>query len=218
MVRSRHVWQYVIASLLGFALLTTVGILLVQSIGNVEKLPIIGDNAGTTATKSPAAAKVDETATVVILNGGDTPNLAAALGDIVTQEQWGQVVFQGSTETPDVKISAVFYRDAADESAAAGLAAKLGGLSAYATEDYEEYDARLIVLIGADYAGPGIEEAKKMETTKEDPQEETPQSDNPAVDPATGYAIDPATGWLIDPATGWLIDPATGLPVDPSAG
>lgn len=193
-VRPRHVWQYLIAALLGFALLTTVGIVVVQSIGNVEGLPVLGNNSASKNAQSPAKAKLDPTATVVILNGTPIPNLAEDLGDIVTQKQWGQVVLTSSTEKPDVKISAVFYRDAADASAAAGLAAKLGGISTYTTENYEDYKAKLIVLIGDDYAGPGLDEAK-AKASKSD----APESTEPEIDPATGNTIDPATGQPVDP-------------------
>lgn len=211
-VRPRYVWQYLIAALLGFALLTTVGIFAVQSIGNVQELPILGEKGGSTTTPRPEAAKLDPDATVAILNGTPTENLASALGDIITTEDWGNVLYSNSAEKSDVKISAVFYRDEADQPAAAGLAAKLGGISTYLTEDYGDYGARLIVLIGEDYAGPGFEEAKKMTT-----EADAPDSGEPSIDPETGNAIDPETGWQIDPSTGWLIDPSTGQPVDPNA-
>ncbi|WP_244304753.1 LytR C-terminal domain-containing protein [Leucobacter viscericola] len=210
-VRPRYVWQYLIAALLGFALLTTAGIFAVQSIGNVEALPLLGDKGGTADTQKPATAKLDPKATVAVFNGTPTENLAGALEKIIPEKSWGNVVYAGSAGKDDVKISAVFYRDAADQAAAAGLAAKLGGISTYETKDYADYGARLIVLIGEDYAGPGIEEAKKM--TAED---SAPDSSEPQINPETGNTVDPVTGWDIDPDTGWPIDPSTGQPVDPS--
>ena len=156
--RPRYIWQYLIAALLGFALLTGVGILLVQSIGNTGKTP--SPTQSSAATKS--VPELDPTATIAILNGTEIPNLAAALDQTISSEQWGQILFSGSAEVSDVQISAVFYRDEADAAAAEGLAAKLGGISTYATTDYGDYQARLIVLIGADYAGPGIDLANQI--------------------------------------------------------
>lgn len=209
--RPRHVWQYLVGALLGFALLTTIGILAVQSIGSAGKLPIVGSPEATSAPATKVPAELDPTATVAVLNGSPTNNLAAALDTIITQEQWGQILFSGSAATSDVQISAVFYMDPADEAAAAGLAAKLGGISTYVTQDYASYQARLVVLLGADYAGPGIAEADALTAG-------TTATEEPATDPETGYTIDPATGQLIDPATGFLIDPASGLPIDPATG
>ena len=218
-VRPRYIWQYLIGALLGFALLTTIGILAVQSIGSNGDLPIVGSPEATTTPDATVDAKLDPEATVAILNGSPTQNLAAALDAIVAQEQWGKILFSGSAATSDVKISAVFYMDPADEAAAKGLAAKLGGISTYATQDYAGYEARLVVLLGADYAGPGIEEAKAL-TDNPDAAEEpaTDPETGFAIDPATGNAIDPATGQQIDPVTGFLIDPETGLPTDPATG
>lgn len=208
--RPRYVWQYLVAALLGFALLTTVGIAIVSGLGNVGKFT--GDRPATTSNApSTPDAVLDPTATVAVLNGTEIPNLAAALDQLITQQQWGTILFSGSAAASDVQISAVFYSDPADESAAAGLAAELGGISTYQTEEYQQYGARLIVLLGADYAGPGLDEAQAL-TGGSAPAEEV------QIDPETGYQIDPTTGQLIDPATGWLIDPDTGWPVDPETG
>lgn len=159
--RPRYVWQFLIAGLLGFALLTTVGILLVQNIGATGKLPSL-DRTPTAVAPAPTVAKLDPEATVAVLNGSQTANLAASLDKIITDEQWGQILFSGSAASQDVQISAVFYSDEADAEAAEGLAAKLGGLSTYTTQDYAEYGAKLVVLLGSDYAGPGLEEAAAM--------------------------------------------------------
>ena len=37
-------------------------------------------------------------------------------------------------------------------------AKELGGVSTFQSSDYDEYGARLIVLLGADYAGPGSDQ------------------------------------------------------------
>lgn len=227
--RPRYIWQYLIAGLLGFALLTTAGILAVQSIGASGNLPLT-PSAGSSGSASPTvAAELDPEATIAILNGTPTENLAAALDAIVTAEQWGKIQFSGSAETTDVTISAVFYSSPDDAAAAAGLAEKLGGVSTYTSTDYEAYGVRLVVLLGADYRGPGLEEAAEITEGTADnatdggadgdgvPEPETNPETGLQINPTTGLDIDPATGWDIDPVTGFPIDPVTGLPTDPAS-
>ena len=211
--RPRYVWQYLIAGLLGFALLTTVGVLAVHSIGDAGKLPLSGSPLGgdTSVTQKPEAVLNPE-ATVAVLNGTPTQNLAAALDGIITENAWGKILFSGSASASDVKISAVFYSDPAQASAAAGLAAKLGGLSTYTTDDYLSYNADLVVLIGEDYAGPGLDEAQQMTDAGASSTDAEGLPSSGASDPET----DPETGWEIDPETGFPINPDTGLPQDPA--
>ena len=229
--RPRYIWQYLIAGLLGFAVLTTVGILAVQSVGGSGRLPLASPGGTSGSAEPRVEAELDPEATIAILNGTPTENLAAALDQIVTEEQWGKIQFSGSAATTDVTISAVFYSDPDDESAAAGLAEKLGGVSTYTSDDYESYDVRLVVLIGADYKGPGLEEAAQITEGNADnatdadadaegddtaPEREINPETGREINPETGLDIDPGTGWDIDPATGFPIDPATGLPTDPA--
>lgn len=214
--RPRYVWQYVVAALLGFALLTTIGILTVHSVGAAGRLPTSSPSEGAATSDAPQP-ELNPDATVAVLNGTPTPNLATAVDQLITSEEWGQIRFSGSAAESDVAISAVFYSDEADAAAAAGLAAKLGGISTYITEDYAAYEVQLVVLIGADYQGPGLEEAQAItDAAAEVPSTDGADAAAPAIDPATGYEIDPATGWPVDPASGWPIDPATGAPVDPA--
>ncbi|QYM75310.1 LytR C-terminal domain-containing protein [Leucobacter luti] len=214
--RPRYTWQYIIAALLGFAVLTTLGVLTVHTIGDSGKLPISGTSPSSTAEQSAPEAKLDPDATVAILNGTTTENLAAALDQIISTEKWGSILFSGSAAESNVEISAVFYSDPADAPAAAGLAAKLGGLSTYTTSDYDSYNAKLVVLLGADYQGPGLAEAAEMTATAAATPGGEISMGNETVPEGTPE-IDPATGWEIDPATGFPIDPATGLATDPAA-
>lgn len=216
--KPRHTWQYVIAGLLGFALLTTLGIFAVHRIGDSGRLPLPTESSSPTADKQ-VEAKLDPKATVAVLNGTQTPMLAEALDRIVSDEQWGQIVFSGDAASSDVKISAVFYSNPDDAAAAAGLASKLGGLSTYTTEDYQEYEARLVVLLGEDYAGPGIDEAQQLAADDAEPEDDAgPEDAEPEIDPATGWTIDPQSGYPVDPASGLPTDPATGFVVDPNTG
>lgn len=177
--KPRYIWQFVIAGLLGFALLTTIGVLAVHSIGSSGKLASLGTEQSRTPAPKRTEPKLDPQATVAVLNGSSTVNLAAALDTIITEEQWGKILFSGSAISQDVEISAVFYSDEADAEAATGLAAKLGGLSTYTTSEYDEYGAQLVVLLGSDYAGPGLEEAAAM-----------PKSGDPTADAAALGADD----------------------------
>ncbi|MBK0420474.1 LytR C-terminal domain-containing protein [Leucobacter sp. CSA2] len=166
--RPRYGWQFVIAGLIGFAILTGIGIGLFSLFDSQGRLPAsVTGEATPKASKSTTPPKIDPKATIAILNGTSTQNLAAGVDQTIAKEKWGSIVFAGSAASTDVKISAVFYRDDKDQPAAAGLAAKLGGLSTYKTEDYADYQATLIVLLGSDYAGPGIDAAKKITASGE---------------------------------------------------
>ena len=152
----RFTWQYVIAGLIGVALLTTAGIVGVNLANSAGKLPEFGDQPKATAASPKTKPQLDPAASIVLLDGtADSGDLALRLDSIVGAEKWGVIAYSGPAATADVEISAVFYESDADEAAALGLAEKLGGLSAYKTSDYSAYGARLVVLLGSDYAGPG---------------------------------------------------------------
>lgn len=153
----RVVWQFIVGGLVATLLLTALGVIGVNFMNSRGSLPV-----GSSAPGEPAApqvqAELDPDASVVVLDG--TPaagELALNLASIITEENLGSISFAGPAETTDVEISAVFFSDDANESAAKGLAKELGGISSYPTSDYEAYDAQLVVLLGADYAGPGLE-------------------------------------------------------------
>lgn len=198
--RPRYVWQYLIAGLLGFALLTGAGVLFVNSAGNTGKLPLPTSDTGAPAKKEKAPeAVLDPDATIAVLNGTPTSNLAAGVVQVITENEWGDILFAGTAADTGVAISAVFYTEDKDASAAEGLAKKLGGLSTYKNEAYNEYDSRLVVLLGADYAGPGFDEAtaitEKADSGSSDADEpgatETPASEADA-EPAEAEPAEPA--------------------------
>lgn len=153
----RFVWQYVIATVLGTAILTTVGIIGVTILNSEGKLPAQPSQSQSPSTKpTEEAATVDPEATVVVLDGTSAAgDVAARVDEAITSNKWGTIISSGPANETDVEISAVFYSNPDDAAAARGLAEKLGGLSAYTTADYDTYGARLVVLIGQDYAGPG---------------------------------------------------------------
>ncbi len=195
--KPRHFWWYLVAGVLGFVLLTCIGVLVVQSVGG--KSPTPTSEQQPTSTEVPAV--LDPAATIAVFNGTTDTNLGAGVSGSITAEGWGQVLFSENLAESDVPISAVFYRDPADESAARGLAEQLGGVSTYLTEDYAEYDARLIVLLGADYAGPN---SGAVEQPVEPPVEE----------PAAGDAEVPPADGSVD---GAVVDPAATDPQQPEA-
>lgn len=154
--RVRRFWRYALVALVACAVLVTAGILWVNSVGGGSSLPTEQPAAPPQAQIQP---QLDPEATVAVLNGTVTPNLAAGVDEVITGNSWGQIIFSGEAAASDVEISAVFYADPADEAAALALAAELGGVSIYESQNYLEYGVRLVVLLGADYAGPGAEEA-----------------------------------------------------------
>lgn len=154
--RPRRFWLYLVSALVGVAVLTGVGIVLIQNIGTdvssfLENKP---EEAATVVEQVKPV--IDPEATIAVLNGTPTEGLDASVAQIITDNGWGLIGFSQVAATDDVKISAVFYSDPADESAALGLANELGGVSIYQSDNYAEYGVRLIVLLGSDYAGPGL--------------------------------------------------------------
>lgn len=153
----RIVWQFIIGGLVAALLLTALGVVGVNFMNSRGSLPV-GPSTPTEPAAPQVKAEIAPEASVVVLDGTSASgDLALGLASIITEENLGVISFAGPAESSEVEISAVFYSDDADESAAMGLAKELGGISSYSTSDYEAYDARLVVLLGADYAGPGLE-------------------------------------------------------------
>ncbi|WP_170219684.1 LytR C-terminal domain-containing protein [Leucobacter komagatae] len=154
----RITWHFVLGGLIGAALLTTIGIVGVTIAGSAGTLPLPSTRGASTA-EAKVKPQLDPAATVAVLDG--TPaegTMAQNLATVITDEKWGSIILAVPAATTDVTISAVFYTDAENEAAALGLAEKLGGVSTYLNAEYAETaegKADLVVLIGADYAGPG---------------------------------------------------------------
>ncbi len=157
--RPRTFWTYAVAALVGTAVCATAGIFALQAASSTGEVRL---PTGKTTTTAAEAAKLDPKATVAVINGTSTEELAGGVDSVITKEKWGQVGFSGDAAKRDVKISAIFYSADADRPAAEGLAKKLGGLSSYKSSSYDSYQVKLVVLLGADYAGPGKAEAAKI--------------------------------------------------------
>lgn len=151
--RPRRFWVYFLAFLVGVAVLTGAGILLLQTIGT--DIPVLREGGGGGEhLVEQVKPEINPEATVAVLNGTQTPGLEAGVAQVIADNGWGQIGFSQVAASNEVQISAVFYVDPADEAAALGLAKELGGVSIYQSEDYAEYGVQLVVLLGADYAGP----------------------------------------------------------------
>lgn len=158
--RARTGWRWFLAAVILIAILVTLGIFWVNSQG-AETLPR-DTGPAQNAPSEEVEPELDPTATIAVLNGTRTPSLASGLDEVITSNGWGQIMFAGLAGSDDVQISAIFYQDEADKAAAEGLAELLGGMSTYASSDYESLGVRLIVLLGADYGGPGFSEAARI--------------------------------------------------------
>ncbi len=155
--RPHRFWIYLVSALLGIALLTGAGVIVLQVTGaDITRLA----EEAPEPTKAPpkVTAELDPTASVVVFNGTPTDNFEAVVDGIITQNGWGQILFSAPASSSDVGISAVFYSAAEDEPAALALAKELGGVSVFQTSNYDEYGARLVVLLGTDYGGPGSDQ------------------------------------------------------------
>ena len=151
----RIVWLYVFATLAGAALLTAAGIIGVNLANSAGSLPPLPSETQKAPEEAKVTPELDPEASVVLLDGTSAQGeLALRLAPVITSEQLGVILAAVPAANADVEISAVFYADPADEAAAHGLANELGGISTYSSTEYTEYGARLVVLLGSDYAGP----------------------------------------------------------------
>lgn len=155
--RPRFFWQFLIAGLLGFALLTAAGIFWVRSVGSITELPLAQESE--VVEPKAVEGKLDPDATVVVFDGTEAQTVGSVVDQTIIEKKWGQVVFSTPAAEHDIAKSTVYYAEDADESAARGLAEKLGGLPIEQTSEFSDYEARLFLVIGADYAGPGSDDA-----------------------------------------------------------
>lgn len=172
--RPRRFWIYTVVALLGVALLTGLGIAMIHVMGaNLDNLT----NEEPTPTKAPpeAATKLDPEAEVAVINGTSSPGFGAVVDGLITENGWGQILFSTEGETSDVQNSAIFYANREDEAAALGLAEELGGVAVFQNDGYfQQFGAKLTVLLGADYSGPG---SGQMVAVEPDPEVEGPGAD-----------------------------------------
>ena len=152
---STAVW--VVTAVLLTLILTAVGVL----IYTLQPSSVtFGSKSDPDKINTPAVVgEVAPDTTVVVLNGTAVPSLAFSVDEIINAEGWGSTLYAGDASEQDVEISAIFYKDPADEALAKGLGEKLGGISTYQNPNYSQEGNQLTVLLGKDYKGPGLEEA-----------------------------------------------------------
>lgn len=115
--------------------------------------------ADTTAVPSPTVQPtvkptVDPAVSVVILNGTAVNGRAGQVGDLLAKQGW-KVGARSNAGAPNVAASTIFYTDAAQEGAARGLSAALGGMRFQLSNQYlVPGESRITILIGADYKPP----------------------------------------------------------------
>lgn len=165
--KPRRFWIYLVSALLGVAVLTAVGVVVIQMTG--ASLSSLQSDEKPAETEKPQTvqAVLDPTAPVVVLNGTTMDGFSSIVDGIITENAWGQILFSGPAASSDVQISAVFYSAEEDQPAALALAKELGGVSVFQSSDYDEYGARLVVLLGSDYAGPGSDQLVLEEVAAE---------------------------------------------------
>jgi hypothetical protein len=94
---------------------------------------------------------VDPSLSVTILNGTTIEGLATRAGGQATDGGWS-VGIEANASTTDVTVTTVYYVDAAQEGAAKGLAATLGGVATAVSSQFE--GDTLTVVLGTDYKDP----------------------------------------------------------------
>lgn len=146
-------WVYVLAGAISILLLTGAGIAAVMFADvNLTKLFEQTDAEVAEAEKA-VQPQLDPTATVVVLNGTPATDFALVVDEEITANGWGSVIFAGEAATTDIQKTTVFYSTEADEAAALGLAEQFGATTQLNSK-YAQYDARLVLVIGANYQGP----------------------------------------------------------------
>jgi hypothetical protein len=121
--------------------------------------PFGGGDAQPSVTPEPSAVPtvqptLDPAVDVIVLNGTTISGLAGQVGDSLAGQGW-TVGARSNASTQDVQTSAIYYGDAAQEGAARGLSAALGGMPIQLSDQYAvEGESRITVVLGADYAPP----------------------------------------------------------------
>lgn len=112
-----------------------------------------GDSTGSASSVAAAspAATIDPKATVVVLNATKTSGLAASAATSAKGDGW-KISSTANADTQDVKVSTVYYGDAASQGAALGLAKSLGiGRTAQSDRFDVKGQSRLTVVLGSDF-------------------------------------------------------------------
>jgi hypothetical protein len=155
-------WIVLAWAALATALLVGAGVTYLAVINNnIQFIDAFGGNSASaapseTATPTPEVTPItDGTLAVTVLNGTENAGLAGRVGQAAIQAGWNVGTMANASST-DFGTTTVYYEDPANEGAALGLAQALGGV---ATEQSASFPgAALTVVIGTDYAGPGLEE------------------------------------------------------------
>lgn len=159
--RPRVLRKFIAVAAIAIVVIVGAGAIWLNSVGGAVSAGI-PEATESTPESEIAPAVLDPAALVAILNGTETQSLQTTVEAAIVNGAWGQVSFSDVTVERDVQISAVFYQDVAYEPAARALAEQLGGVSTYQTENYADFEVNLVVLLGSDYAGPGLAEAQAI--------------------------------------------------------
>lgn len=153
-----HGWVVLLWAALATVVLVVVGIfgtLLVS--GRIELFP----TPAPTVTPVPEVTPVVDTSyDVLILNATPETGLATQTKDVVVAAGWAaDAVSAGEAGSDDFAQTTVYYRDAADEAAAAGLAEVIGGALIVQSDVYQPAGdpegKQLTIVIGLDRTAAG---------------------------------------------------------------
>lgn len=120
------------------------------------RITVFPTPSATAAVVPPAAAVVDTSYKVTVLNATPQSGLGGQFGDTIVAAGWNAAdVTAGEAGSDDFATTTVFYADPADEGAARGLAQVVGGADVQLTDAYADLlgDAsakQLVLVIGLD--------------------------------------------------------------------
>lgn len=150
-------WVVLLWAALATVVLIVVGIFgTLLASGRIELVPA----PTPTATPIPEVTPViDQTYDVMILNATPEQGLATQMKDVVVSAGWSDdKVTAGEAGSQDFPTTTVFYVDAAQEAAAAGLAQVIGGAEIEQSDAYPATSPdvpQLTVVIGLDRTAAG---------------------------------------------------------------
>ena len=141
---------------LATGILVGLGVVGLFAVNNSSQFTSALDGASSVASDTPTPTPtvvptVNPAASVTILNGTTTEGLATRASAQATAAGW-TVGAEANASASTVTTSTVYYSDAANQGAALGLAASLGGMPVAQSDQFPGAD--LTAVLGSDYKDP----------------------------------------------------------------
>jgi hypothetical protein len=148
-------------AVLATAVIVVGGLYVLSIFDGSIKFGLGGTTAGSTSTPSGTPTPVitpitnptaiaSRNITVTVLNGTDIVGQQTKAGDALTAKGWDVIATANSSST-SIKVTTVYYSNAADQDVAEGIELALGAKNIGFTNEYP--GSSITVVVGADYKG-----------------------------------------------------------------